>query len=86
MSRKQRFLQLYPPVSERLERFALYLERNRQEAKELVCETIASAFQRADTAMYAAKSAGRNRVVASGDLQENGYGIDDMGSIDAAAA
>ncbi|MDY7546004.1 diguanylate cyclase [Glaciimonas sp. CA11.2] len=49
-------------------------------------ETIASAFQRADTAMYAAKSAGRNRVVASGDLQENGYGIDDMGSIDAAAA
>ncbi|MDP5007735.1 MAG: GGDEF domain-containing protein [Glaciimonas sp.] len=30
-----------------------------------VGETIASAFQRADNAMYAAKAAGRNRVVAS---------------------
>ena len=34
-------------------------------------ETVASAFQRSDIALYAAKSAGRNRVMASNDVDED---------------
>jgi len=43
-AKKERFLLLYNSCKERLDRFALYLTRDRQLARELVSETIARAY------------------------------------------
>lgn len=49
ISRQERFMQTLRPVQPALERFALHLTHSRYEARELVADTIAAAYERFDT-------------------------------------
>jgi RNA polymerase sigma-70 factor (ECF subfamily) len=45
MSKHEEFLALYEPQQERLERFVLYLTRNRETARDVVGETVLIAYE-----------------------------------------
>ncbi|MFN8368706.1 MAG: RNA polymerase sigma factor [Candidatus Kapaibacterium sp.] len=47
--KQQRFLELLDREYERLERFALSMTRNREDAKELISETVAACYERFDS-------------------------------------
>jgi len=48
-TRQERFMQILRPVQPSLERYALHLTHSRYEARELVADTIAAAYERFDT-------------------------------------
>jgi RNA polymerase sigma-70 factor, ECF subfamily len=47
--RQEQFMQALRPVQSSLERFSLHLTHNREDARELVADTIAIAYERFDT-------------------------------------
>lgn len=51
-SQQQHFLNCVEAVYESLERFALSLTQNREEARELLCETVAAAYERFDALQH----------------------------------
>lgn len=48
-TKQERFLRLLAPVQEPLERFALFLTRNREDARDLISETLLHAFEKLET-------------------------------------
>ncbi len=48
-TQQQKFMRLLAPSQESLERFALFLTRNRDEARDIVSETLLIAFEKLDT-------------------------------------
>lgn len=50
--KQERFLQCLLPIQNDIERFALFLTKNREDAKELVAETIARCFEHFDSVKH----------------------------------
>jgi RNA polymerase sigma-70 factor (ECF subfamily) len=48
-TQQQKFMRLLAPTQEPLERFALFLTRNRDEARDIVSETLLIAYEKLDT-------------------------------------